>query len=115
MDVGADPHAKLLVRGLLTDVRAWRLKVRETLQGFSRDPAAAPADALRERLAAELEHLEGRIEETLGKAGEGELSDRDGERFYRLLGAYRGLSEAVIDYAVTAEGIAWDRWREARF
>jgi uncharacterized membrane protein YccC len=115
MEVGADPHAKLLVRGLLTDVGAWRLKVREALQGFSRDPAAAPADALRERLTAELEHLEGRIEETLGKAGEGELSDRDGEHFYRLLGAYRGLSEAVIDYAGTAEGIAWDRWREARF
>jgi hypothetical protein len=82
---------------------------------FSRDPAAAFADALRERLTARLGHLEGRIEETLDKAGEGELSDRDEENFYRLLGAYRGLSEAAIEYAGTAEGIEWNQWRESRF
>ena len=110
MEARANPQAELL-----TDVRAWRLKVQEALQGFSRDPAAAPADALRERLRARLEHLEGRIEETLDKAEEGELSDRDGENLYRLLGAYRGLSEAGIEYAGTAEGIEWERWRESRF
>jgi hypothetical protein len=115
MDVSANPQAKLLVRELLTDLRAWRLEVQEALQYFSRDPEAAPADALRERLTARLEHLEGRIEETLDKAGEGEIGDRDGENFYRLLGAYRGLSEAVIEYAGTAEGIEWSRWRESRF
>jgi hypothetical protein len=115
MDVRESPQAELLVRELLTDVRAWRLKVQGALQVFSRDPAAAPADALRERLTARLEHLEGRIEETLDKAGEGELSDRDGENFYRLLGAYRGLFEAVIEYAGTAEGIEWNQWQESRF
>ena len=31
------------------------------------------------------------------------------------VGAYRGLSEAVIEDAGTAEGIEWDRWRESRF
>ena len=82
---------------------------------MSRDPAAGPADAFRERLTARLEHLERRVEETLNKAAEGELSDRDGEHFYRLLGAYRGLSEAGIEYAATAEGIDWSRWRESRF
>jgi hypothetical protein len=115
MDARQSPQAQLLVRELLTDVRVWRLKVQEALQGFSRDPATAPADALRERLTARLGRLEGRIEETLNKAAEGEFSDRDGENFYRLLGAYRGLSEAVIEYAGTAEGIEWDRWRESRF
>ena len=51
----------------------------------------------------------------MNKAAEGELSDRDGEHLYRLLGAYRGLSEAGIEYAGTAEGIEWGRWRESRF
>ena len=27
----------------------------------------------------------------------------------------RGLSEAGIEYAGTAEGIEWDRWRESPF
>jgi hypothetical protein len=72
-------------------------------------------DALRERLAARLEHLEGRVEETLNKAAEGELADQDRERLYRLLGAYRGLAEAGLEYARTAGGIEWGRWRESRF
>ena len=49
MDARANPQAQLLVRELLTDVRAWRLKVQEAFEGLSRDPAAGSADAFRER------------------------------------------------------------------
>jgi hypothetical protein len=115
MDARENPHAQLLVRELLTDVRAWRVKVQDVFQGWSRDPAAGPADEFRKRLTARLEHLEKRVEETLNKAAEGELGDRDAEHLYRLLGAYRGLSEAGIEYATTADGIEWSRWRESRF
>ena len=100
---------------MLTDVRAWRLKVQEAFRGWSRNSAVAPAEVLRERLTARLGLLEARIEETLNKATEGELSDQDGERFYRLLGAYRGLSEAAIAYADAANEIDWGPWRESRF
>ncbi len=48
-------------------------------------------------------------------AAEGELSDQDKEHLYRLLGAYRSLSEAGLEYAKTAEGIDWRHWRESRF
>jgi hypothetical protein len=115
MDARESPQAQLLVREMLTDVRAWRLKVQEAFRGWSRDSAVAPAEVLRERLTARLGLLEERIEETLNKAAEGDLSDQDSERFYRLLGAYRGLSEAGIEYAGTAEEIEWSRWRESRF
>ena len=70
---------------------------------------------LRERLAARLEHLEGRVEETLNKASEEQLSAQDREHFYRLLGAFRGLSETLIGYVANADAIDWVRWREARF
>jgi hypothetical protein len=66
-------------------------------------------------LTTKLGHLEQRIEETLNKAADGELTERDAEHFYRLLGAYRGLSEATIAYTASADGIDWSRWREARF
>ncbi len=115
LEARESPQAALLVHELLEDVRAWRLKVQEVFQGWSRDPANPSVDALRERLAARLGHLEGRIEETLNKATEGDLTDQDSERLYRLLGAYRGLAEAGIEYAATAEGIEWSRWRESRF
>ena len=115
LDAGAKPQSELLVHELLTDMRSWRRTIQESLQIFSRNPAAESANALRERLTVGLKHLELHIEKTMDKAGEGELSDQDGENFYRLLGVYRGLSEAVIEYAGTAEGIEWDRWREYRF
>jgi hypothetical protein len=115
MDARESPQAQLLVREMLADVGAWRLKVQEAFQGWSRSSAVAPAEVLRERLTVRLGLLEARIEETMNKATEGELTDQDGERFYRRLGAYRGLSEAAIEYAGTAEDIQWDRWRESRF
>ena len=52
MDARANPQAQLLVRELLSDVRAWRLKVQEAFQGLSQNPAAGPVDAFRERLTA---------------------------------------------------------------
>ena len=115
LEARQSPQADLLVHELLADVRAWRLEVQGTFQGFRADPAASPADGLRERLNKILDHLEQRVEEALDKAGDGELTNRDGENFYRLLGAYRGLSEATIAYAATAGDIDWSPWREARF
>ncbi|MEN8803611.1 MAG: FUSC family protein, partial [Thiogranum sp.] len=115
MEATANPQAALLVRELLTDVRAFRLKVQEAFQSLSRDPAAEPADTLRERLTAQLEHLEGRIEVTMNKAAEGKLSERDSENFYRLLGAFRGVSEAAVAYAGVAGNVDWREWREERF
>ena len=51
----------------------------------------------------------------MNRAPEGALDDGDRERLYRLLGAYRGLSEAGLNYATVAEGIPWGAWRESRF
>ena len=79
MDARESPQAQLLVREMLTDVRAWRLKVQEAFQGWSRDSAVAPAEVLRERLTARLGLLEARIEETLNKAGGGR-AHRPGRR-----------------------------------
>ncbi|MEA3274756.1 MAG: FUSC family protein, partial [Pseudomonadota bacterium] len=115
MDARESPQAQFLVGELLTDVRAWRLKVQEAFQAWSRGVEPASADALRERLTARLAQLERRIAETMNKAAEGELSNQDRERLYRLLGAYRGLSEAGAEYARTVDGIDWDPWRESRF
>jgi len=115
MDTRTDPQAALLVHELLSDLRIWRLGMQEALQLFSSNPSAAASDHLRDRLLVKLEHLEGRIEETLNKTGKGEISTQESENFYRLLGAFRGLSDAVIAYAVAAQRIDWEPWRESRF
>jgi len=109
------PQAHLLVKTLFEDVRAWRLGLQAVLQGLAENPAGADGDALRVRLDGVLERLEEKIKGALNETAEGQFSDQDAEEFYRLLGAYRGVSEALVDYAGNADAIDWEPWREERF
>ena len=45
----------------------------------------------------------------------GELDAQDYENLYRLLGSFRGLSEAGIVFVRIARDVNWGQWREARF
>ena len=109
------PQAHLLVKALLEDVRAWRLGMQAVLRGLADDPAGVDGDALRVRLDSVLERLEEKIKDALNKPAEGQFSDQDAEEFYRLLGAYRGMSEALVGYAGNAGAIDWEPWRQERF
>ena len=100
---------------LQADVRAWRLRVRETFQQLSENPTAGDREAFRTKLDGILDHLEERIRGALEKTPKGLFSDTDGEHFYRLLGAYRAVSEALVDYAGSTSPIDWAQWREERF
>jgi hypothetical protein len=115
LEEGGNPQAQFLVQELQADVQAWRLRVQETFQRLSEDPAAGEREVYRTRLDGILDHLEERIKGAMDKAPEGLFSDREGENFYRLLGAYRGLSEALVNYAGSTDVIDWERWHEARF
>ena len=115
LEARAKPHADFFIQELLMDVRAWRLKVREAFQHLSDDPASGDVQRARATLGAIVERLEVRVEEALNKAGEGQFSIEEREHFYRLLGAFRGLSETLVQYVVSTRAIDWGRWREARF
>ena len=72
--------------------------------------------ALRSRLDKKLAAMEERIEQALNTAPPG--SDGTGiesEELYRLLGAYRGLSQAIIDVAESGAQLDWVALRESRF
>ena len=43
------------------------------------------------------------------------VSEKEAGSFYRLLGAFRGVSTAAIAYARTAKGIDRNQWREEMF
>ena len=110
-----NPQAQQLVKELLADFHAWRLRVQQTFQRLSQDPAAGEQATFRTGLNEIMKHLEARTRDTMDKTPDGQLSDRDEENFYHLMGAYRGVSEALVDYAGSTGGIDWARWREERF
>jgi hypothetical protein len=111
------PQADFHVRELSDDLRAWRTLVENRFQLWAENPAVTieSGGEVRDRLMARLAKFQTRLDETFRLAGEGELRDEDYENAYRLLGGFRGLSEAMIGYARLADGINWAQWREERF
>jgi hypothetical protein len=65
-------------------------------------------------LEAGLAHLEERVVATVNRGG-AHLDREEVEQFLRLLGGYRGVSEAAVAYAGAAQPINWAHWREERF
>ena len=109
------PQSALMVQELTPDMRAWRVSIQEVLRQFAADPGFVETAPLRARLDAKLSALEARIEGLLNGAPDGAVSAEELENMYRLLGAYRGVSEAVLNAARLAAGIDLARLREARF
>jgi uncharacterized membrane protein YccC len=111
----AAPQSQVLWHELLSEVRAWRTGLQDILYTLSQHPEGADFIDFRSRLDTMLEHLEGKIEKVLSGADQASVSTRESENSFRLLGAFRGVSEALVNFAKQASGIDWSRLREARF
>jgi uncharacterized membrane protein YccC len=109
------PQAPVLVQNLLADVRTWRLRAQDTFRQLSSAPDTGDQEALRTGLEQMMARLDSRIHETLDRSAGDPLSASQDENFYRLLGAYRGVSEALVEYTGNAGNIDWTGWREERF
>jgi uncharacterized membrane protein YccC len=103
------------VEAFSEDVRAWRMGIESTFRGWSSSPEPESAGGLQTRFAAGLAGLEKRIEQTLEQTDTEAISDEDAGKFYRILGGFRGVSEAAVAYARVAGKIDWAQWREERF
>ena len=110
-----NPQAQFLIQELLADIRVWRLSVQETFQHLSANPTAGKRKQFRTRLTEIMGHLDEHIQRTVDKATAVQLNDQDGENFYRLLGSYRGVSEALANCIESTSVIDLARWREERF
>jgi ElaB/YqjD/DUF883 family membrane-anchored ribosome-binding protein len=108
-------QSDIIVHELREDMRSWRDKAQEIFALLATQPEAADYRRYRSRLDSTLEHLEARIEETLTHADAQSASAEHGENMYRLLGAHRGVSEALVESAEQAAAIDWTHLRESRF
>ena len=109
------PQAAVLVSELGDEVRAWRIVIEQGFDRWSEHLAAEPVDVLRKRLLTRLARLDDRIEQALNQTGPGEISDIKFRNFYRLLGAFRGITEAAVGYANMADTIDCTQFREENF
>lgn len=109
------PQAGFLIKELREEFKIWRQGIQDIFQNLSEDPAVVEGQALRARLEGFTERLEMRIKKSLDMSTERQLSDQEAVNFYLLLGACQGVSEALVDYAGSADAIDWVRWCEERF
>jgi hypothetical protein len=95
-------------------LKTWHAGIETIFGKWSRHPEAEPVAGLQQRLEAGLHRLENRLEDVINRAGS-DVNREAGAHFFRLLGGYRGVSEAALTYAGAAQIINWSHWREERF
>ncbi len=115
IETRATPQSQVLARELLSQVRAWRVGLQDIFCNLSQHPEAADFADFRSRLDAMLERLEEQIEKAVAGADQASTATRENENSIRLLGAFRGVSEELVNFARQSGGIDWARLREARF
>ena len=93
------PQSEFLVQELTQDMRNWRLAIQSLFQDWSEHTTVESESALEQRLSNKLSELETRISETFEQSGADRLKEEDYRNFYRLLGGFRGVSEAMVGYA----------------
>ena len=111
----ATPQSQVLARELLSQVRAWRVGLQDIFCNLSQHPEAADFADFRSRLDAMVERLEEQIEKAAAGEDQASLASRENENSIRLLGAFRGVSEELVNFARQSGGIDWARLRETRF
>jgi uncharacterized membrane protein YccC len=104
-----------LPKELRPGVSDWQMAVQNTLSSLSDDPTSGNKDAFQSRLSGIMAVLERSIQLELDRGGRGRISAHDGENFYRLLGGWRNVSEALITYAGSTTSVDWAPWREENF
>jgi uncharacterized membrane protein YccC len=108
-------QANSLTNELLQEVSAWRNAVQQSLRASSPDRSVSLRANRQKALSVNLKKLEDRISSTFDPTREEALRDQDYKNFYRLLGAFRLMSEATIAHSRLAADINWAQWKEARF
>jgi uncharacterized membrane protein YccC len=115
LEIRESYQGEALTREIKQSLHDWREDIESLLVEWSTNPGSESATDLEQRLAAGLSVLEQHIDAIIEQPGRKTLSAEDGENFYRLLGAYRGVSEAAVAYAGNAATIDWADWNEEKF
>jgi len=115
VEVRSSLQNQFLIDELGDEAVDWRHKLQEAFESLGTAPLDVGSETYRTRLDELMKRLEIRIRETLDRSTEEQFGREDGEHFYRLLGAYRGVSESVVGYTATAGVIDWAPWHEERF
>jgi uncharacterized membrane protein YccC len=113
--VGTLPQSQTAFTAIASDLEAWVARAEKLCQRLADDPSAASATDSSAVLTGILQQLESCIEHVMDQDKEQPMDETEGVNFYQLLGAYRGMSAALLKAESQAGAIDWPRWSEERF
>ena len=115
VEVSGSLRNQYLIDELGDEALDWRCGLQEAFVDLASTPADLQHETYRSRLDGLIDRLETRVRQTLDRSTQEQFSREDGEQLYRLLGAYRGVSESLVGYTAAAGAIEWGPWHEERF
>jgi len=115
LDANDEGQAHPLAQDLHDDLKAWRQGLERAFAGWSDRPEMRQEADRKQNISAWLTGFEMRVENAVAQIDPGDVVERNAESFYRLLGGYRGTSQAALAFAEVAGQIDWSQWREERF
>ncbi len=108
------PDHGTMTEMITPELRAWRVRVKETAQELMNEPLAVNADILTQRLTDRIDRLRDATNSAIAKSGRNiadpTVLDHVGE-----LAVFRGVSRALLNIVRPAQDINWARLRETRF
>jgi len=113
--INKDSQAFYFAQETQVDMQSWCQRIQNKLKNLPIETTAELHGNIRIKPDEILEQFEQHIETILDKIDINQLKNQEGEYFYCMLGAFRNVSEALVDYVSSAESINWRQWREERF
>lgn len=105
-----------ILKALQEDFKMWRVSAQEIFRNWScGNVADAQAHQLSDKLELLINRLEARLDALRHQIDRPVLAEEEHINFYRILGSYRSLSEAIVAHARLVNGFRWERWQEERF
>jgi len=109
------PDAEPALRELDHEIDGWRALIEGAFRQWSGAQGVDSREDLSERLSGRLAQLNTRVEDEVSRVLARGTDDAIGESFYRVLGAFRGVTHAGLEYEKGQREIDWEAWREEQF
>lgn len=111
LEASSKPQAKIFTDALLNDSQRLWIQIEQSFQQLLNQAGIENQT----ELTAISSQLEYRIKMILNDIKDNQLSEQDKRNFYQLLGAYKGVSDSLLEYSANAWLIDWHEWQETRF
>ncbi|WP_163338485.1 FUSC family protein [Desulfopila sp. IMCC35008] len=108
-------HAPGLEQDAQLILEDWHKVMLQEFAILATAPGTDRVAQFRRDISEAFKRFEERIESLLDKKGNLLKSEKDSASCYRLVGACRGVSDAMIRYTENSAAINWQPWHEERF